>query len=231
MRIKRIGAYLIDMFIILIVSNILSGFLPNSDKMSKISNESGTVISNYVEAVKSNSEDIDKYVEELNDFNYELAKVSVSSNLLSVFLYILYFVVFQRYNNGQTIGKSLFKIEIVSKDEEEITIKQMIIRGVILFSVITTLLDALVISIFNQSAYDSTSTFIMLLECCIFLSCAIPVLLNKTGLHEILSKTTVEEVGSKDKEEGKVSKWKKTVEEENRVKNYRVNHTSGKRKE
>ena len=56
---------------------------------------------------------------------------------------------------------------------------------------------------------------------------------GKTNILEaaFMSGTTKSHKGSKDKEEGKVSKWKKTVEEENRVKNYRVNHTSGKRKE
>lgn len=231
MRLKRIGAYLVDMLIILVISNILSGFLPNHDKVTEVASESSTVISEYFEAVQNNDKDLDKYIERLNDCNYELAKVSVYSDLFTVVLYFLYFIVFQRYNSGQTIGKGLLKIEVVSSSEDEVTFKQMLLRGIVLFPIVTTLLNCLIISIFNQGIYDSFSTFIMLLELGLLLSCVIPLLLNKTGLHEVLSKTSVVEKGSFKKEEGKVTKWKKTAENEQRVKKYRVNHTSGKRKE
>lgn len=231
MRLRRLGAYLLDILIILVVSNIFSGFLPNHDKVIEVSSESSTIISEYFKAIEENSENLDVYVEKLSDCNYELAKVSVFTDIFTVVLYFLYFIVFQMYNNGQTIGKSLLKIEVTSVDDNDITFKQLLIRGIILFPIITTLFNCLLISIFNQSVYDSFSKILMLLELGLVLSCIIPILLNKTGLHEILSKTSVVNTGNNEKDEGKVTKWKNTAEKEQRVKKYRVNHTSGKRKE
>lgn len=231
MLFKRIGAYLIDVILILLISSMIGNVLPNSKKVTKISKDSQDVLVDYYTALADGDTDvIIEYSSEINSLNYKLSKVSIPSNLILVGLYFLYFIVFQRYNNGQTLGKKLLKIEIIS-DEDEVSFKSLLIRGIILYPILFNLIDIGAILIFKEATYMNLSTWIAMAKYICFLCCFLPMVIGKSGLHDKLAKTRVIVVGSDEKEEGKATKWKKSADKEKEIKKYRVNHTSGKRKE
>ena len=80
--------------------------------------------------------------------------------------------------------------------------------------------------------YLDVSVFVAYLQYAIYLVCFITVIISGRGIHDKLAGTSVIKVGTIDSdEEGKVSKWKQTASREKETKKYRVNHTSGKRKD
>ena len=229
MLLKRIGAYAIDMILILLIARLIGTFLPNREQVQELSIKSQTILEEFGSAINSeNVDEINKANADMNSLDYKLSKASIPNNLILVGLYFLYFIVFQRYNNGQTLGKKLLKIEIVD-DEDEVSFKKLLIRGIILYGMLFTILDVLLVIIFKESIYISVSTWLSLIKYLCLLCCFLPILIRKNGLHDKIAGTTVILVGSDIKDEGNATKWKKTVDKENEIKKYRVNHTSGKK--
>lgn len=48
--------------------------------------------------------------------------------LLSLMIYLLYFILMTKLNNGQTIGKMIFGIQVICLNEESLTWKTVIVR-------------------------------------------------------------------------------------------------------
>ena len=69
------------------------------------------------------------------DLTYTIARKNGFVSLITIVINILYFVVFQLYNKGQTIGKELMKIKVIS-DTDELTMNQMIFRSFIANSIL-----------------------------------------------------------------------------------------------
>ena len=51
-------------------------------------------------------------------------------SIVSILFKVLYFIVYQIYNNGQTMGKKIMKIKMVS-DSGELLMNQMILRSML----------------------------------------------------------------------------------------------------
>ena len=230
---RRIGAYLIDIVIITIVSSILGNVLPNNQKVVETSNKQMSLMSEVSDAIANNEQDsIDRITDEINDLTYEFSKLSVYSNLAGVVLYFLYFIVFQKYNNGQTIGKKILKIEVIDGNGEIASFKQFLIRGLILYPLVFDLLDVVCVLVFKQSVYLNVASVLSWGRIIIFAGCMFTMMFGGRGLHDRLCGTSVIMVGSykEDDQEDKVSSWKKTSEKAKKVNEYKVRHTSGKSK-
>ena len=230
---KRVGAYLIDVVIILFLSSMLSTALPSYSKIVEFNQGASDVLNEYFEVVMDgDSKKVDSYTQKINDYNYELNKLSISNNLISIGIYFLYFVVFQRYNSGQTIGKKMLKIEIVSCKDDNVDFKQLLIRGIILYPIVFDLLDVIFILIFDKSVYINLNSILSSVHSITFIVCLFTMIFGGRGLHDRLAGTDVVLVGSGvGDNDGMASKWKQTSEKEKSIKKYRMNHTSGKRKE
>jgi uncharacterized RDD family membrane protein YckC len=234
---KRILAYVIDFFVILLISNIIVGFLPNNDKIIVKNNEITEFIMENKDVLLSNDvEKMETFNATLNDYSYDLSKLSLWPNLLKITLYFLYFITFQSYNNGQTLGKRILKLETVDKDGDSPKFKQMLIRGIILYPILFVLLDVIFINILSKSMYFDVSNILYYIKYGLFFVCFITALISGRGIHDKLAGTSVivfgtAEVDSNGEVEDKVTKWKKSALKEKEVKKYKVNHTSGKRKE
>lgn len=229
---RRLGAYLIDVIIIMIVSSLFTRFLPNNDEINKLNSANANLLSDYTEILQEGDVDkINDYSILITDYNYELNKLSLYTNLSTIVLYLLYFVVFQGYNNGQTVGKRLLKIEVVDNDDNNPTFKQLLIRGIILYPMILSLLDTVLIQVLSKNNYITCSNGIAYLQYAIYFACFITVIFGGRGIHDRLAGTRVIKYGTiSEEDDSKVSKWKKNAEKEKETRAYKVNHTSGKRK-
>lgn len=229
---KRIGAYLIDYLLIAIVCSLFAKYLPNYNKIEVLNKENESIITEYAEVMDSgNPDDLKEISKRISDYNYELKRLSISLSLLSITTYALYFIVFQRYNNGQTVGKKLLKLEVVSDDDNNLSLKQTLIRSIILYPIVFELVDIGVLLVLNKSLYLDISSTLSFVQYVLFFVCCVTALFGR-GLHDKLAHTNVIVFGTiSEEQESSVSKWKKNSASENEVKTYRVNHTSRKRKE
>ena len=108
--VQRFAAFIIDIFIISMIASILAYPFLDMESIQKLNESSTEVVNDYM------SQDIsmDDYVSESVSISYEIAKKQGVLSLITIFLNILYFVVFQLKNNGQTLGKQLLKIKVVN---------------------------------------------------------------------------------------------------------------------
>ena len=227
--IKRIGAYLIDIIIVVIVSSLITSFIPNK-KLNDLSYEYNKYILESYENYNSDELDLDEVNKKLDDYTYLINKASIGSNLILISTYFLYFIVLNRYNSGQTVGKKLLNIEIVDYEGNTPNMKQLCIRGIILYPMVFDLLRVILILLLSKSLYLFVAPVLSLIRIIIFVVCCISIMIG-SGVHDKLSGTMVVLYKSMNEEDNKATKWKKKNEREKEIKIYKNNHTSGKRRE
>ena len=111
---KRFFAYIIDIFIVLVIANLITMFIPISEKTQDYYKELQTT----QKKIYDKEIDVKEYTDIILEDNYNISKGTVLISLTSIIIYILYFVVYQVYNNGQTVGKKLMKIKVKSITDE-----------------------------------------------------------------------------------------------------------------
>ena len=124
--VQRLTAFLIDMLLISLIGSFISAPFVNVDKLNELENETFSLINQFQKEEIS----ITDYSSQYMSIYYKLARNSGVSSLIVIFLNVLYFVIFQIYNKGQTLGKKLLHIRVVS-DEGELSYNQMIFRSFI----------------------------------------------------------------------------------------------------
>ena len=118
--IKRLGALILDMIIVSIVVSMLTFFVNNNSNYEKLTKEYNDVMEQAMDK-KTSPKEYKKLLSKASDISYDLSKQTVVVSFVSLTIYILYFIVFQFYNKGQTIGKKLMKIKIESNDGKDLT--------------------------------------------------------------------------------------------------------------
>ena len=104
---KRIFAYLIDYFIIMIV---LMGITASVNVGSDLTKEINDVMNDY----KEGNITVEEYTEKVMPLNYELTKRKLPVNVATSVVFIGYYIIFAYFNKGQTLGKKLLKIKVVN---------------------------------------------------------------------------------------------------------------------
>lgn len=186
--IKRFFAYFIDMVIVLIIGSLFSDIdilNPNLDKY-KESYES------YYKYVLENK-NLDLKDESLSDISYDMSKYGISISIIGLVTTFLYFGIFQYYNNGQTIGKKLCKVRVVSSTDKKLKITQVIGRSLIINSLLTSVLITISLILLSKSAYIITSDILQIIDMIlVFTSIAfISFREDGRGLHDLFAGTIV----------------------------------------
>ena len=163
------------------------------------------------------------YNKEYKKVYYQIEKNSILYFVLYLVVVFAYFVGFNYYTNGQTLGKKLMRLKIVdSKDiEKRVGIWSYIIRAIILYQVLYYLIK--LIGVYTMSAdlyYTVTSVFYSVqyyLEMLIVLMSMIRI--DGRGPHDLLARTRVMQYDRKgqevkDKFDLMLSKKKKDLKKE-----------------
>ena len=184
--IQRALAYLLDIFILSFIFSIITiGFKPNTE----IEEKNNEVYDNYIKGEIT----AEQYLEEYTDVLYDMQKANALPNAINTVLIIAYFIVFQYLNKGQTIGKKLLKIKIVNEDKKEISLKQMLIRGIMIYSILSSLINIILFFNVSRKVYMTSYLSIGAIESLILFLSAIFILYrnDKKALHDIVSKSIV----------------------------------------
>lgn len=186
---QRLAAYLIDVILIGLCVSLISSPFINTTAVEKINSQLQDV------AVKLQNNDISymSYIREVAVLGLESGKQNGVSTIITIVLEILYFVVFQIYNSGQTIGKKILKIKVVSKDGE-LTMNQMIGRSLLVNSILLSMISIVVISfVSNPMQYLYINGSFESIQYIFYLVTVLMVMFRKdhVSLHDFITNTRV----------------------------------------
>lgn len=219
---KRIIAYLIDYLIITLISSALTYITfinPRYDEYIETSQAYNEILQDYYDR----EIDANELTERTQELSYELNSNGYVYTIGSIVITFLYFSVFVYFTKGQTLGKKIMGIRIVSNKGKELKMHNYLIRTFILNGVIMNLLTLIAIC-FKESTYLTIYTVASNLDMILMIIIFLMILFYKDGrgLHDILAGTkvidvrdeanlAVEEEHKEEKEEVEVIKPKKTT--------------------
>ena len=182
---QRFFAYIIDILIVVILLNLVT-YNINFDKRNDLMSEITEYLTEYDPA---NTEDANK----LLDLQYQYNKESILVDTVSVAITIGYFVIFQYFNKGQTIGKKLLKIRISGKDNKQVGIGQLILRSIIIYQILVNIVNLILITTVNKMFYWNIYSILTAAQSIFIVITMLFILYrkDKRGLHDIMSGTCV----------------------------------------
>ena len=186
---RRFFAYIIDIFIVLVIANLTTMFIPISEKTQDYYKELQTT----QKKMYDKEIDVKEYTDIVLEDNYNISKGTVLISLTSIIIYILYFVVYQVYNNGQTVGKKLMKIKVKSITDESLSINTMLFRALIIYGIAANIINLILILLLKKELYLSISNTISIIQSLIVIISVFMILFSKQkrGIHDIITKTEV----------------------------------------
>ncbi len=194
---SRIMAYLLDIVLVFFFVQLITSIRfinPQYDKYIETADKYNKVYNSYLEKEINEIE----FIEQNKENHYYLSKYSVSYNIVLVIVLIAYYGLFQKFNNGQTLGKKIMKIRVVGLDNHNSSVLSYIIRLLPLFFVyigglLPTIINAILVYVLNSNNYMTITTVInyafLLLGIASFVIAYIRK--DKRGLHDLLAKTKV----------------------------------------
>ena len=188
MKLKRLFAFILDLFIVSLITSIIFS-LPVFDKYNSAYTEAGREVLEYFNTIGSGS--VDKEV--LDNLLYKLTYTSRISSIIELAITILYFGVLQFVMNGQTLGKKLMKIQVQPNKGDTLNpglfMLRMVILNNIIFNLITTIglikFDkATSLTINSYCSYGILIVNLLIIGTIIFRD-------DERGLHDLIANTKV----------------------------------------
>lgn len=135
----------------------------------------------------------EEYVLEQIDYLYYMTeKNSVILYGVNIITCFLYFVLFQGFTYGQTLGKKIMRLKVVSNDGEKVSYKQLFFRTLFLYSIIYYLGLIIFSLVFKESLFIKVVHYLSIFNTALFLILGIMIIVNgRRGLHDVIGKTKV----------------------------------------
>ena len=194
---KRIMAFLLDILLVFFLASLVTSIHFINPYYKKFE-EYSEVTNNYLAEKISENEFL-----KLNYVNYyNVSRFSVPYNIAIVVILILYFVVFQKFNNGQTMGKQIMKIKVVNnKDDKDVSLMKYLLRCLPIYylsigSIVPLLLNSLILLFVKDKMFYIVSACINYAFVILGLITLVSMLSrkDKRGLHDLIANTKVIEI-------------------------------------
>lgn len=186
---KRIIAFVIDIVIVSLVVSLIN-LLPLDPYKDKYKD----AYEKYNEVVQKSTEDEkNDYKDEIIELNYEVYKYRTYSSMFSATALILYFGVLPLVMNGQTLGKKIMKLRVVSNNEKKLNFWKYLIRIVVLNNIWLSLINVGAVYVISGVKFYYVTYVISMLSSLIYMLNLIMVMFRKDnrGLHDIVAGTKV----------------------------------------
>ena len=185
--IRRFAAYVIDYLIVVILVSLISSPFIDAKKTETIDKESTEIIEKYQNGEISTEE----YVQRYGSVYYSLNRTTGIMTFITIIIDVLYFVVLQLYNKGQTLGKMIMRIKVVSKDGN-LTMNQMIFRALIANMILVNIINFALITFTSKNVFMGVSVAISMIQY-IIMFISLIMLTTKEGrtIHDRIAHTMV----------------------------------------
>lgn len=186
---QRILSYAVDYVIVIFTASLIFTFFPQSENVVKYNEELMTV----QEKVLSGDIGIEEYANNSNDLIYKIDKESIPNTIIAIAIGLGYFIILPFKNNGQTLGKKLFKIKITNDTKEKLNINNYLFRAIIINSVLIDFALLASVMFMKQDAYIIINSALIVVQFAILVTSMIMIIARKDGkgLHDLLAKTKV----------------------------------------
>lgn len=191
---KRIIAFVIDIVIVSLVVSLIN-LLPIDPYQDKYKD----TYEKYNEVVRKSTEDgSHDYKDEIIELNYEVYKYRTYSSVFSAAALILYFGVLPLVMNGQTLGKKVMKLRVVSNNNKKLNFWKYLIRIVILNNIWLSLINVGAVYIVDGVKFYYVTYVISMISSLVYMLNLIMVMFRKDnrGLHDMVAGTKVIEVNN-----------------------------------
>ena len=185
---KRVFAYLIDILLVSFIASILATPFLDAKRVESLSNQATKIVDQF----QKNEISTEEYVIQYGNISYSIAREQGIVSIFVILLTILYFVVYQTYSKGQTLGKKLMKIRVES-ETDELTINQMIFRSFMINSLLLYIIDFIIMLTVAKRSYIFVVMGVSFIQYIVLFICAIMMLFRKDGkgLHDLVCRTRV----------------------------------------
>ena len=188
---QRFFAFILDViFVFLIMSIISIPILSTNNNITRLNEENRANI----EYARSGEMDFQTYISKTIEINHDLARERGLITIISILLSIGYFIIYPFYRNGQTLGKKILRIQIVSVSEEKkLTMNNFAIRGILINSILLSMLTFSLALLASREVYTFGIFIFEGIQILFLLICfiGIAVKIDGRGLHDILAGTMV----------------------------------------
>lgn len=238
---KRVGAYMIDIFITVLIAtlitnipiintkyqkyqdkyqeyqNIYTEYQNTKNQLKESYSDSEITKEEYEELIKDNSyqEIIAKYYEDekitadeydsisseidkqytniAQDYNYELQKLGIYNSIVTLSTTLVYFGIIAYIFKGQTLGKKLLNLQIVSANDKKLTIFNYLLRSLIVNNVLLNGINLIFLGFASKETFLSCNNIISLLVSLIEATIIYLVIIrtDHRGLHDLICNTKV----------------------------------------
>lgn len=184
----RFAAYAIDFVIVILISSLIVGFVPQNKNLEKYQKESEQILKDY----QKGNIDTKDYFNKMAPVSYDMDYANLPSTFISLTISILYFIVFQYYNKGQTFGKKLMKIKVMSTDGN-LSINQMAIRALFINLILFNVLVIGAVLFAGKTYYFNTNLIIEVVAFIFVVISSVFAMYRKDGrgLHDMMANTKV----------------------------------------
>ncbi len=189
---KRFGAYIIDILIVSIISALLSNIGSINyqlDKYAKIYEEVMDVTEKFGDKEITEKE----YNKEIKNLTYTLDKNSTITTIISIACLIGYFGIFQFSQNGRTLGKRIFKLQVKKYKDGNLNIGNYLLRVLILNNVLFNIARLVLIYTLSKNTYMKTYDYVSNIQLIFQLLIIVSMFMSREGrgIHDIIAGTQV----------------------------------------
>lgn len=186
---KRMLAYLIDIMIILFTIGIIVNVKEKDKTVMQLRSDI-----QIVNELHANGEiKFQEYFDRWTVINQQIDQECVIYLIFNILLILIYFVLLPKAWNGQTVGKKILKLQVVSNNNEKVTVVQYLIRNMLINGLAQMILLLLFLYLLPSSMYFIFSSILTFIQLILVIISIFMILYrkDKRGLHDIFSGTKV----------------------------------------
>ena len=212
---KRIIAYILDAFIVSILSYLITYFIPQNEDYKIAAKNYTNLLNSYTNQEVSK----DEFLELSNDYIYEINKNSITATIVSTVIAIGYYVILAYFMDGQTLGKKMMKIRIVSNNRKKLTMNNFLLRALVMNSILLNIFGIIFVIGLNRNTYFKVNDIVTYIFGVIYIITFGMILFkeDRRGIHDYIANTKVVVIKDKvleDEEELETNKDSKTKDAE-----------------
>lgn len=189
MKLKRIIAYIFDIFLVSIISSLAFSLFTSSEKLNEyedLYNESAEVLFNVGSGEVSE--------DTLIDLTYRMQLATKSSQIINIGLLIIYFGVFGYLKKGQTLGKKIMNIKVAPVgNKKELNPSLYMLRSVLVTNLIPKLIALIALLVCSKNTwYEITNITSNISSLLLFIMVGFMIFRDdERSLHDLICQTKV----------------------------------------